>query len=129
MPWKNRSFPARLRFALHGLAHALRSERSIRTQAAVGAAAFLVLVVLRPSPGWWALTAVASAAVIAAELLNTAIEELADHLSPEEHPRIRRVKDCAAGAVLVAVLGALAVGLALAVEVLPGLLHRLLHRF
>jgi undecaprenol kinase len=62
--------------------------------------------------------------VLAAELLNTAIEELADHLNPDEHPRIRLVKDCAAGAVLVAVLGALAVGLALAVDVLLPLLRR-----
>jgi undecaprenol kinase len=124
VPWKNQSFPVRLRFALHGLAHALRSEQSLKVQAAVCAAAFLVLIVLRPSPGWWALTALASAGVIAAELLNTAIEELADHLNPQEHPRIRLVKDCAAGAVLVAVLGALAVGLALAVDVLLPLLRR-----
>ena len=124
MPWKNQSFPVRLRFALHGLAHALRGEQSLKVQAAVCAAAFLVLIVLRPSPGWWALTALASAGVIAAELLNTAIEELADHLNPDEHPRIRLVKDCAAGAVLVAVLGALAVGVALAVDVLlPHLLR------
>jgi undecaprenol kinase len=124
VPWKNQSFPVRLRFALHGLAHALRGEQSLKVQAGVCVAAFLVLIVLRPSPGWWALTALASAGVIAAELLNTAIEELADHLNPDEHPRIRLVKDCAAGAVLVAVLGALAVGLALAVDVLlPHLLR------
>ena len=118
MPWKNQSFPVRLRFALHGLAHALRSEQSLKVQAAVCAAAFLVLIVLRPSPGWWALTALASAGVIAAELLNTAIENLADHLHPDLHPSIRLVKDCAAAAVLVAVLGALGVAFALAVETL-----------
>jgi diacylglycerol kinase len=50
--------------------------------------------------------------------MNTALEELADHLNPEEHPRIRRVKDCAAGAVLVAVLGALGVALAFVVQLL-----------
>ncbi len=124
MPWKNQPWPLRLRFALHGLAHALHGERSLKVQAAVCAAAFLALIALRPSPGWWALVGLASAGVIAAELINTAIEELADHLSPEEHPRIRLVKDCAAGAVLVAVLGALGVGLALAVDVLLPLLHR-----
>ena len=42
----------------------------------------------------------------------------ADHLNPAEHPRIRRVKDCAAGAVLVAVLGALGVALAFVVPLL-----------
>ena len=60
----------------------------------------------------------ASAGVFAAEMFNTAIEHLADHLHPETDPHIRIVKDCAAAAVLVAVLGALAVGLALLIHLL-----------
>ena len=110
MPLKNQPFTARL-------GHALRGERSIRVQVVAAALVLLALVVLRPAWGWWALCALATAGVIAAELLNTAIEELADHLHPELHPRIRRVKDCAAAAVLVAVLGALGVALALALEI------------
>jgi len=46
---------------------------------------------------------------------------LADHLHPEKHPGIKRVKDCAAAAVLVASLCALCVALALAVGLLPNL--------
>ena len=118
MAWKNQSFPARLKYALHGIAQALRSEQSVRLQAAAFVAALVALSVLRPRPVWWALVLLASALVVAAELLNTALEELADHLNPQEHPRIRLVKDCAAGAVLVAVLGALGVALALAVQLL-----------
>lgn len=118
MPWKNQPFPARLRFALHGLAAALRSGASLQFQAGAFVAALAGLALLRPPPVWWALVLLASALVLAAELVNTAIEELADHLHPGEHPRIRLVKDCAAGAVLVAVLGALGVALALGVELL-----------
>ena len=112
-PRKNQSFGRRLRFALGGLAHALRAEHSLRFQAVAFAVALLALIILRPAPLWWALVLLASAAVIAAELLNTALEHLADHLHPDVHPRIRIVKDCAAAAVLVAVLGALGVGAAL----------------
>jgi diacylglycerol kinase (ATP) len=54
--------------------------------------------------------------VLAAELLNTAVEHLADHLHPELHPHIKAVKDCAAAAVLIASLGALAVAIALLCE-------------
>ena len=54
--------------------------------------------------------------MLAAELLNTAIEQLADALHPHDSAAIRLVKDCAAAAVLVAVLGALAVGAAVAVQ-------------
>ena len=45
--------------------------------------------------------------VIAAELTNTALEHLTDHLHPEQHPRIKIVKDCAAAAVLIISVGAL----------------------
>ena len=116
MAFKNHSFPGRLRYALHGVAHAVRSEHSLQFQAGAFAAVLVALAVLRPRPVWWALVLLASALVVAAELLNTALEELADHLSPTEHPRIRLVKDCAAGAVLVAVLGALGVAAAFAVQ-------------
>jgi diacylglycerol kinase (ATP) len=116
--WKNRSFPARLRYAVNGIAHALSAERSLQFQAGALLAALVGLAVLRPRPVWWALVLLAGALVLAAELMNTALEELADHLNPEEHPRIRLVKDCAAGAVLVTVLGALGVALALLVELL-----------
>ncbi len=114
---KNQSFSNRLRYACSGLVHGLRSERSLRAHAAVFATAVVALVVLRPEPVWWALTLLASAAVVAAELINTAIEVLADHLHPEIHPRIRIVKDCAAAAVLVAALGAVSVAAALVVHV------------
>jgi undecaprenol kinase len=50
--------------------------------------------------------------VLVAELLNTALEELIDHLHPGQHPAMGRAKDMAAGAVLVASLFAVAVGVA-----------------
>jgi undecaprenol kinase len=115
---KNRPFHTRLAFALDGFAWSLRSERSLRIHVAAVVAVAAVLIWLRPAPFWWAAIALSSALVLAAELVNTAIEHLADHLHPEVHPGIRRVKDCAAAAVLVASCGALAVAAAFAVEVL-----------
>jgi diacylglycerol kinase (ATP) len=114
---KNLSFAARFRFACAGLAAALRSEMSMRVHFAAFALLLVVLVVFRPEPLWWALALLASAAVVSAELFNTAIEHLADHLHPEIHPSIRIVKDCAAAGVLVTVAGALAVGVALLIHV------------
>jgi diacylglycerol kinase (ATP) len=114
---KNQSFIARFGFACRGLAGALRSEMSMRVHVAAFVLLFAVLVVFRPEPLWWALAFLASVAVVSAELINTAIEHLADHLHPEIHPSIRIVKDCAAAAVLVAVAGALGVGVALLIHV------------
>jgi diacylglycerol kinase (ATP) len=116
--YKNQHFHVRLMFAVRGIAQALRSEASLRLQALAGAAAFVVLLVLRPPAVWWALVSLASAAVMAAELFNTAIEHLADLLHPQQSPAVRLVKDCAAAGVLVAVLGALGVAAALLVHVL-----------
>jgi diacylglycerol kinase (ATP) len=57
-------------------------------------------------------------AVIAAELFNTAIEALADRVQPQQDPAIRIVKDCAAAAVLVTCLAAVAVAIALVAHVM-----------
>lgn len=115
---KNRAFTFRLRCALAGIVHALGAERSLRFQAVVLAVVLAGVLWLRPGPAWTALLLLASAGVLAAELFNTAIERLADHLHPERHPEIQIVKDCAAGAVLLTVLGAVAVGIAFIVHAL-----------
>ncbi len=49
--------------------------------------------------------------VITAELLNAAIERLADRITREEDPLIGQAKDLGAGAVLITALSALVVGL------------------
>jgi undecaprenol kinase len=119
-PWKNRPFAARLSFALRGLAHALAAERSLKVQLLILALVLAALLKLRPAPVWWALVLASSASVLASELLNSALEQLADALHPGESDSIARVKDCAAAAVLVAALGAVAVAVALAVHLLGG---------
>ena len=111
-------FYVRLGCALRGVAHGLRTQASLRFQAAAALVALLVLIVLRPAPLWWGLVLGASATVLAAELLNTAIEQLADQLHPQESAGIRIVKDCAAAGVLLAALGAVVTGVALLVHLL-----------
>ncbi len=115
---KNQPLGARLRFAWSGLAHGLRNERSLQFHLAALVLVGAAMIAFRPEPVWWALVALASAAVIGAELFNTAIEHLADHLHPEIHPSIRIVKDCAAAAVLMASLGAVCVAAALLVHLM-----------
>lgn len=96
----------------------MRAEASLRVQAVSLAAAVVALLLLRPAAVWWALVLLAAAVVLSAELLNTALEQLADELHPQDSPGVRRAKDCAAAAVLIASLGALAVAVALAVHLL-----------
>ena len=107
----------RLGFAAAGLREGLRGERSLRAQCGILLVLVAVLVWLHPPPVWWALVSLCAAGVLAAELFNTAIEHLADHVQPHLHPQIRLVKDCAAAAVLCSALGALGVAIALVVEI------------
>ena len=59
---------------------------------------------------WWGLVTIAIALVLAAELVNSSVEALADHLHPQYHPAIGKVKDMAAGMVLVMAVAAAVIG-------------------
>jgi undecaprenol kinase len=109
---KNKAFHQRLGFAIAGIRHALRSEYSFRLQALAACIVLALLAWLQPSPEWWAIIGLTVVLVLAAELFNTAMELLVDHLHPEQHPSIKLVKDCAAGAVLVISVGAIGVAVA-----------------
>ena len=105
---------ARLRsvgHAVRGLGSLVRDEPNARIHAA---ATILVIVAgawLRISPTDWGLIALAIACVWAAEAMNTAIEALVDLVSPERQPLAAKVKDVAAGAVLIAACGSVVIGL------------------
>lgn len=117
---KNQNFRHRLSFALAGLSHAFRTERSFRTHVVCLALVLVVMLVLRPPLLWWALVGFVSALVLFGELMNSAIETLADFVHPEEHEAIKRLKDMAAGAVLVAAFAALWVGGMLILSIIFG---------
>ncbi len=114
---KNQPFRSRVRCALQGLFFSARTERSMRVHLLAVVLVIIALIAFAPSPEWWALVALACAAVITTELINTAIEHLADRLHPEQHPSIGVVKDCAAAAVLVSSMVAIIVAAALAIHV------------
>lgn len=59
----------------------------------------------------WMVVILCIGLVIAAELFNSAIEQLVDLVSPQRHPLAGRVKDIAAGAVLVCAATAAIIGL------------------
>ena len=109
-PDKNAPFRRRFGNALSGIRRASRREKSFRTQLALGVAGGSIAGWLRPGPAWVALFLLASATVLALELVNAALEEALDALHPECHPAIGAAKDAAAGAVLVASMAALGVG-------------------
>lgn len=59
----------------------------------------------------WLILSLAITLVIAFEMVNTAIENLCDMIQPEQDPKIKYIKDVAAGAVLVVCIFAVVAGL------------------
>lgn len=97
--------------AFAGLAWALRTQRNLQVHAmALGSAAALGWW-LRIAAWEWCAVLLSSGMVWAAELLNTAVEVLADRVSTAREEPIRIAKDVAAAGVLVSAIAALAVGL------------------
>lgn len=96
-------------FAVRGLGKAWQREAHLRFEVGVAVLAVVAAVVLGRG-----VTAVvlASALVLVVELLNTAVEAVVDLAAPGPDPRAALAKDVAAGAVLVASVAALAVGVA-----------------
>jgi diacylglycerol kinase (ATP) len=104
-----RRFGRSLAAAAAGTRYAWRTQPHFRFEvaaaAAATAAALLLGVGLVP-------VLLASALVLAAELVNTAVEAVVDLLAPERRPMAAAAKDAAAGAVLVSAAVAVAVGVA-----------------
>lgn len=113
---KNQPFYKRMVFALQGIRSAFYLESSFRLQCLAASVVVLVLAYNRPSALWWALLIMNCGLVLAAELFNTALEHLIDHLHPALHPSIKIAKDCAAGAVLILSLSAAGVFVAFLIE-------------
>ena len=82
-----------------GLAVAFRSERAFRQEVVVLAAAVPVSFLLTPDFFRRAELIACLLAVLAVELLNTSIEKLCDHTTPQINPNIKIVKDMGSAAV------------------------------
>src|SRR2546423_8738432 len=107
VPWKA---AAALRYALRGVAMVFE-ERNILVLAVATALAASAGVLFRLSAMEWCAVLFAIALGWVAEALNTALERLTDLASPEFHPLAGKAQDMAAGAVLLAVAGAVSVGI------------------
>jgi diacylglycerol kinase (ATP) len=90
---------AAFRNSMRGFAVALRSERAVRQEFVILVAAIPAAVVI--SPELWIRAALVGVILLtmAVVLLNTAIEKLCDHVTPERHADIGRVKDMGSAAV------------------------------
>ncbi len=88
-------------YAFKGLAYACRTQLNMRVHLALTILALFLGWYLAVSLNEWLWIALCIALVLSAELLNTAIENLTDLVSPGYNEKAGRVKDLAAAAVVI----------------------------
>ena len=98
-------------YAFNGLKIFFLNEHNGRIHLVATLAAIFLAVWLKISTLEWIMICMVIGFVFVAEILNTAIEKLADVVTKETNEKIKIVKDVAAAAVLISALTALLVGL------------------
>jgi diacylglycerol kinase (ATP) len=104
-----RSLFAKAGWSVDGWRAAWATEKSLRQWAVVNLANVVLAFAIPMTAGERALLLSLGILVLAAELMNTALEEMVDWLSPDHDPRAKRAKDCGSAAVaLTAIAGGVA---------------------
>jgi diacylglycerol kinase len=88
-------------FAFAGVKICFTSETNFKIHAIAAVLVIILGFALRISNTEWLIIIGCIAFVITMEMLNTAIEKLCDVVQESLHPGIKKVKDIAAGAVMV----------------------------
>lgn len=108
---KTRSLGESFRCAIQGVLFVLQSERNMMLHFLAAVFVLLVAALLRVTPLELACLTLVICVVLVCELANTALEILCDVVCADLEPRIKRIKDISAGAVLVSAVSAIIVGI------------------
>jgi diacylglycerol kinase (ATP) len=98
-------------YAFNGAYKLITTEHSVMVQFLIAVGVTIAGFFFDLTANEWMFQTLAIGLVLGIEGLNTAIEKIADFIHPEFHERIGFIKDIAAGAVFMAALAALTVGI------------------
>ena len=110
---KANSFRESFGYAWRGFRHCLTHERNFRVHTVMGLIALCLGLLLKLSAGEMAVLLLVIAAVLCAEMVNTAFENLVDLCTETFHPLAKIAMDVAAGAVLIFCFFAVLIGIVL----------------
>ncbi len=99
------------RFAFSGLWYVLRTQRNSRIHLLIAVLVILLGLWLGLPLDQWAVLVLTIGFVLVSEMLNTVAETLVDLINPGYHPLAKVIKDVTAGAVLLAAVISVIVGL------------------
>lgn len=98
-------------YAFKGVAYATTSQLNFRIHLVATAVALLLGWFLHISTGEWQWVMLCITIVLVTEIFNTMIETLVDLVSPGYNEKAGRIKDMAAGAVVIAAAFAIITGI------------------
>lgn len=98
------------KYAFNGLKILMIEEHNFRIHFIFSVIAVLLGIILKIDIIEWVFVCMSIALVVSMEAINSAIENLADFVSPEKNERIKKVKDISAFAVLSCAIMSLVVG-------------------
>jgi len=108
-----KAFLRSFHFAFQGIGYVLRTQRNARVHVVVACLVIIAGIYFRLTAVEWAVLALTIGTVFSAEMINTVAELAVDLLTEQYHPMAKVAKDVGAGAVLVAAIAAIGVGLAI----------------
>ena len=97
-------------FAFKGAYLLITTEASLKVQTGIGIIMTILGFYIGLTATEWCIQILVIAMVMAMEGVNTVIEEIADFIHPEHHPKIGLIKDLAAGAVFITAIAAVVIG-------------------
>ena len=109
------------KFAFRGIGYLFSHESNAKIHIAAAISVIIAGILFKLTAWEWCAVSFAIGGVLTAEAFNTAIEKICDKISPDIDPIIKIVKDVAAGAVLLFVLSAIAIGLIIFIPKIFGL--------
>lgn len=107
---KPRSWIESVNCAIEGILWSVRTQKHLRYHFLVAILVLFCALLFHVSALEFMLLVSAIVLVLFAETINTAVEVVVDLVSPDFHPLAKRAKDVAAGAVLIASIGAAVTG-------------------
>lgn len=97
-------------YAIRGMRISLKEQRNLKVQLFVAAVTIGAGFYFDIEPWEWTAILLTIGLVIGLEMINSAIESLVDLITPEWNPKAGKIKDIAAGAVLLVAIIAVVVG-------------------
>jgi diacylglycerol kinase len=99
------------KYAFNGIYLAFKSEQNMKIHYTIMILVIIFGIIYRISYNEWLICLLCFGLVIASEMFNTSIEALADAVDLKKNKQIKKVKDIAAGGVLISALIAAIIGL------------------